>query len=75
MDVIVTRTKSRFGRYKPWIFFGAILNALIMYAMFSVPYSLEENSLKLYVAVTYLLCGETYTLYDIPFWSNRFYTF
>ncbi|MCI7436875.1 MAG: hypothetical protein MSH22_09835 [Spirochaetia bacterium] len=56
-------------------FFGAILNALIMYAMFSVPYSLEENSLKLYVAVTYLLCGETYTLYDIPFWSNRFYTF
>lgn len=69
MGVIVTRTKSRFGRYKPWIFSGAILNALIMYAMFSVPYSLEGNSLKIYVAVTYLLCGVTYTLSDIPFWS------
>ena len=69
MGVVVAKTKSRFGRYKPWIFSGAVLNALIMYAMFSVPSSLEGGTLKLYVAVTYLLCGITYTLSDIPFWS------
>lgn len=69
MGVIVAKTKSRFGRYKPWIFTGAILNALIMYAMFSVPQFLEGGSLKAYVAVTYFLCGISYTLSDIPFWS------
>ena len=69
MGVIVAKTKSRFGRYKPWIFSGAVLNALIMYAMFSVPTCLQGGTLKLYVAVTYLLCGITYTLSDIPFWS------
>lgn len=69
MGVIVAKTKSRWGRYKPWIFSGAVLNALIMFAMFSVPASLKGNSLKTYVAVTYFLCGITYTLSDIPYWS------
>ena len=69
MGVIVAKTRSRFGRYKPWIFTGSVLNALIMFAMFSVPKSLQGGTLKLYVAITYLLCGITYTLSDIPFWS------
>ena len=46
MGVIVAKTKSRFGRYKPWIFSGAVLNALIMYAMFSVPTCLQGGTLK-----------------------------
>lgn len=69
MGVIVAKTKSKYGRYKPWIFSGAILNALIMIAMFSVPASLEGGKLKAYVGITYFLCGITYTLSDIPYWA------
>lgn len=69
MGIVVAKTKSKFGRYKPWILTGAILNAVVMYAMFSVPFFLVGNPLKAYIAVTYFLCGITYTISDIPFWS------
>ncbi|MCD7744814.1 MAG: glycoside-pentoside-hexuronide (GPH):cation symporter [Lachnospiraceae bacterium] len=69
MGVVVAKTKSRHGRYKPWILSGAILNALVLYAMFDVPDVLTGGGLKAYVVVTYFLCGITYTLSDIPYWS------
>jgi melibiose permease len=69
MGVIVAKTKSRYGRYKPWILIGAVLNAFVLYAMFTVPKVFEGGSLKLYVTITYFLCGITYTLSDIPYWS------
>lgn len=69
MGVVVAKTESKYGRYKPWILTGSILNAFIMFAMFTVPLSLTGTSLRVYIAVTYLLCGITYTLSDIPFWA------
>ncbi|MCD8338574.1 MAG: glycoside-pentoside-hexuronide (GPH):cation symporter [Lachnospiraceae bacterium] len=69
MGVVVAKTRSRYGRYRPWILTGAVLNAFILYAMFAVPHSLSGNSLKTYVTITYFLCGITYTLSDIPYWS------
>ncbi len=69
MGVIVARTRSPWGRYKPWILTGAVLNAFVMFAMFAVPESLSEGGVKLYITVTYFLCGITYTLSDIPYWS------
>lgn len=69
MGVVVAKTKSRFGRYKPWIFSGAVLNAIVLYAMFTVPTALAGTGLKVYVTITYFLCGITYTLSDIPYWS------
>ena len=69
MGIVVAKTNSRFGRYRPWILIGAVLNAVIMVFMFSVPVSLSMSHKKIYVAVTYFLCGITYTLSDIPYWS------
>ena len=69
MGVVVAKTRSPYGRYKPWILTGALLNALVMYAMFAVPASLAGPGLKVYVTITYFLCGITYTLSDIPYWS------
>ena len=69
MGIVVAKTNSRFGKYRPWIFAGAVTNALVMYAMFTVPESLGEDPVKVYVTVTYFLCGITYTLGDIPYWS------
>ena len=69
MGVIVARTESRWGRFKPWIFTGTLLNALVLIAMFAVPEGLSVSNRRIYVTVTYLLCGITYTLGDIPYWS------
>ena len=69
MGIIVAKTNSRYGKYKPWILTGAVLNAIVMYAMFTVPTALSGMGLKMYITITYFLCGITYTLSDIPYWS------
>ena len=69
MGVIVAKTKSRYGKYRPWIFTGALTNAFVLFAMFSVPQPIQGDGLKVFVTITYFLCGITYTLSDIPYWS------
>lgn len=69
MGVLVARTKSRFGKFRPWLFSGTLINALVLYAMFAVPEKLEGNPLLIYISVAYILWGVTYTMMDIPYWS------
>ncbi len=62
--------KSRFGRYRPWIFVGAILNAMTLVAMF-VPLgaSVSVVGRYAYYILIYVLWGMSFTLMDVPFWS------
>ncbi len=69
MGIVVAKTKTRFGRFRPWLFIGTILNAVILYIMFAVPPTLDGKGLVAYAAVIYILWGVTYTMMDIPFWS------
>ncbi|MDD5937091.1 MAG: glycoside-pentoside-hexuronide (GPH):cation symporter [Clostridiales bacterium] len=69
MGIIVEKTKTKYGKFRPWIFIGTILNAMILYGMFAVPESITGNALKVYISVAYILWGMTYTVMDIPFWS------
>ena len=69
MGVIVAKTKTRWGKFRPWLFIGTITNAIIMYLMFSAPPALDSSGLVAYAAVTYILWGMTYTIMDIPYWS------
>ena len=68
MGVIVAKTHSHFGRFRTWIFTGTVLNALILYALFSAP-DISGTRLMVYFSVIYILWGVTYTMMDIPFWS------
>ena len=68
MGVLVAKTNTRFGRFRPWLFSGTVLNALVLYAMFAAP-DLSETGLMVFFAVIYILWGMTYTMMDIPFWS------
>lgn len=68
MGVIVAKTKTRFGRLRPWIFSGSILNAFVLYALFAAP-RLELPLLMVYLPVIYVLWSETYSAMDIPYWS------
>lgn len=69
MGVIVAKTKTRFGKFRPWLLIGTVLNAIILFLMFSAPPALDGPGLVAYAAVTYILWGMTYTIMDIPYWS------
>lgn len=69
MGVVVAKTKTRWGKFRPWLLAGTVLNAIVLYFMFAAPPSLDGRGLVAYAAVTYVLWGVTYTMMDIPFWS------
>lgn len=68
MGVIVAKTRTRWGRFRPWILTGTVLNALVLYALFAAP-DLSQAGMMVYFSVVYILWGVTYTMMDIPYWS------
>ena len=69
MGVIVEKTKTRWGKFRPWLMIGTLLNAVILFLMFAAPPALSGSGLVAYAAVFYILWGVTYTMMDIPYWS------
>ena len=69
MGVLVAKTKTRWGKFRPWLLVGTITNAVILYMMFSIPPTLDGAGLVAYASVTYIIWGLTYTMMDIPYWS------
>lgn len=69
MGVIVGKTKTRWGKFRPWLLVGTLTNAVVLFLMFAAPPSLSGQGLVAYAAITYILWGITYTMMDIPFWS------
>ena len=67
--VMVAKTRTRWGKFRPWLFVGTALNAVVLYLMFAAPPALNGSGLVAYAAVTYILWGVTYTMMDIPYWS------
>ena len=68
MGVVVAKTNTKWGKFRPWLFTGTILNAFVLYALFAAP-AVSGKALMIYFAVMYILWGVTYTMMDIPFWS------
>ena len=69
MGVLVAKTKTRWGKFRPWLMIGTVLNAVVLYFMFTAPPALDGAGLTAYAAITYVLWGVTYTMMDIPYWS------
>lgn len=62
--------KSRFGRYRPWIFAGAVVNAATLVLMF-IPLGdgMASGWRYVYYIFMYVLWGMSFTVMDVPFWS------
>lgn len=69
MGVLVAKTKTRWGKFRPWLLIGTVTNAVMLYLMFSIPPTMNASGMLLYASVTYILWGVTYTMMDIPYWS------
>ncbi len=70
MGTIVDNTKTKMGKYRPWILIGSTCNAIVLSLLFTNP-GLELGGLPLYiyVAILYVGWGMTNTMADIPYWS------
>ena len=69
MGIVVAKTRTRWGKFRPWLMIGTVTNAVILFAMFAAPPALDGKGLVAYASVTYILWGVTYTMMDIPYWS------
>lgn len=68
MGFVVDNTRSRWGKFRPWILIGTLLNAGILVLLFIGP-ELSGVAQYAYYSVMYILWGMTYTVMDIPYWS------
>ncbi|CUP72653.1 melibiose:sodium transporter MelB [Fusicatenibacter saccharivorans] len=69
MGFVVDNTRSKWGKFRPWILLGAVLNSIVMIFMFRKPAGMTGFSMYAYFSVMYILWGMTYTVIDIPYWS------
>ncbi len=66
MGWITDRTRSRFGRRRPWIALGAPTCALAFWALFTPPESLGRDAAIVWLLTTYVLYYVFHTVYLIP---------
>ena len=68
MGVIVDNTKSKHGKFKPWILIGAISSAIIFFLLFQ-DLGLSGTAFLVVFGILYVLSGMTFTMNDISYWS------
>ncbi len=67
MGGIVDNTRSKWGKFKPWIFIGGILTGITVIAMFN--FRPEGWNFVIFFGIIYFLWEIAFTLNDIPYWS------
>lgn len=65
---IFDNTRTRLGRFRPWLLYSGIVCALAMVATFSVP-QMSMSATIVWAGVTYFLLSTSYTAFDVPYWS------
>lgn len=70
MGWIVDNTHTKYGKFRPWILGGTVINSIVLALMFLNPADFLQGTLVyVWCAITYILWGMTYTLMDVPFWA------
>lgn len=68
MGTIVDNTRTKHGKYRPWILIGAVCNAIVLFLLFT-NFGLSGTKLYIYIGFMYVFWGMTNTMADIPYWS------
>ncbi len=68
MGFLVDNTRSRFGKFKPWIVIGGILGGILTILLF-LDMGLQGTGYVVSFVIIYLLWDLTYGANDIAYWS------
>ena len=77
MGTVVDKTRTKWGKCRPWLLFVPVINGIIAMLCFLTPVynnAMDANSMRnamvvLWAGGFYLLWGMTYTAGDIPLWG------
>lgn len=61
------KTKSRWGRFRPWLLFGAPFTALVLMLTFWAHPEWSQTAKIIYMAVTYCILVTGYTCVNLPY--------
>ena len=61
------RTRSRWGRYRPWLLFGAPATAVVLVLTFWAHPTWSDSAKSLYMYITYCVLVLGYTCVNIPY--------
>jgi len=65
---LIDNTRTRIGKFRPWILAGTLSNTVVLIVLFSNP-GIRGAGQYVFYSVVYILWGMTYTLEDISYWS------
>lgn len=68
MGVLVDRTRSRWGKLRPYFLFTSVPTMIITSLTFLNP-NFSPSGKLIYAYITYIAWGMIYTVSDMPFWS------
>ena len=67
MGNIIERTRTRFGKFKPWLAIGILSTSAVVIATFNS--SLQGWDFIVFFGVMYFLHSIAYTMHDISYWG------
>lgn len=67
MGNIIERTRTRWGKFKPWLVIGILSTSVVVYLAFNT--DLQGWSFVWFFGIIYFLYSITYTMHDISYWG------
>ncbi|MCR4933100.1 MAG: MFS transporter [Lachnospiraceae bacterium] len=67
MGFIIEKTRSKYGKFKPWLLSGILLTSVVIYLVFNT--NLEGWNFVWFFLVIYLSYSIAYTMHDISYWG------
>ena len=67
MGNIIERTRTRWGKFKPWLVIGILTTSVVIYLAFNV--QLQGWAFVWFFGIIYFAYSITYTMHDISYWG------
>ena len=67
MGNIIERTRTKWGKFKPWLLIGVLSTCVVVYLAFNS--NLEGWNFIIFFGVIYFMYSITYTMHDISYWG------
>ena len=67
MGNIIERTRTRWGKFKPWLVIGILTTSVVIYLAFNV--QLQGWAFVWFFGFIYFMYSITYTMHDIAYWG------